>query len=91
MCCEVTHLHVSPGVFRKPPPIKKILALSDDFLMETGKETKIAVDLKTVRFRGPWVGKIWRRKWQLQDSCLESSMDRGAWLATVCGFATSQI
>ena len=49
---------MSPGVFRKPTPIKKILALSDDFLLETGKETKIAVDLKGARFRGPWVGKI---------------------------------
>ena len=58
MFCEVTHLHVSPGVFRKPTPIKKILALSDDFLLENGKETKIAVDLKGARFRGPWVGKI---------------------------------
>ena len=35
----------------------------------------------------PWVGKIpWRRKWQPhQYSCLENSMDRGAWWATVCG------
>ena len=33
----------------------------------------------------PWVRKIpWRRKWQpLQYSCLENSMDRGAWWATV--------
>ena len=29
----------------------------------------------------PWVGKIpWRRQWHpLQHSCLENSMDRGAW------------
>ena len=27
----------------------------------------------------PWVGKIWRRKWQLQDSYLEDPRDRGAW------------
>ena len=35
----------------------------------------------------PWVGEIpWRRGWQpLQYSCLENSMDRGAWQATVQG------
>ena len=35
----------------------------------------------------PWVGKIsWRRKWQPTPvSCLENSMDRGAWQATVHG------
>ena len=34
----------------------------------------------------PWVRKIsWRRKWQLQCSCLENSMDRGAWWGTVHG------
>ena len=33
----------------------------------------------------PWVGKIpWRREWpSLQCSCLENSMDKGAWRATV--------
>ena len=31
----------------------------------------------------PWVGKIpWRRAWQW-DSCLENSVDRGPWQATV--------
>ena len=41
----------------------------------------------------PWVGKMpWRRKWQppLQYSCLENSMDRGAWQATFHGVAKSQ-
>ena len=40
----------------------------------------------------PWVRKIpWRRKWHpLQYSCLENSMDRGAWLTTVCGVTKSQ-
>ena len=35
----------------------------------------------------PWVGKIlWSKKWQpLQYICLENSMDRGAWRATVHG------
>ena len=35
----------------------------------------------------PWVGKIpWRREWQsLQYSCLENSMDIGAWQTTVHG------
>ena len=36
----------------------------------------------------PWMGKIlWRRTWQLQCSCLENPMDRGAWWATVHGVA----
>ena len=31
-------------------------------------------------------GKIpWKRKWQLIPICLENSMDRGAWRATVHG------
>ena len=40
----------------------------------------------------PWVGKIpWRRKWQPnQYSCLENSMDRGTWWATVHVVAKSQ-
>ena len=34
----------------------------------------------------------WRRKWQpLQYSCLENSMDRGAWRATVRGTAESDM
>ena len=35
----------------------------------------------------PWVRKIpWKREWQpLQYSCLENSMDRGVWWATVHG------
>ena len=40
----------------------------------------------------PWVGKIlWRRKWQPTPvfSCLENSMDRGAWWATVHRVAKS--
>ena len=43
---------------------------------------------------GPGFGKIpWRSNWQptqLQYSCLEISMDRGAWPATVYGDAKSQ-
>ena len=39
----------------------------------------------------PGVGKTpWRRKWQLQYSCLENPMDRGAWQAIVHGVAKSQ-
>ena len=39
----------------------------------------------------PWIGKILgRREWlPAPVSCLESSMDRGAWLATVHGIAES--
>ena len=40
----------------------------------------------------PWVRKIpWRKKCNpLQYSCLENSMDRGAWWATVRGVAKSR-
>ena len=40
----------------------------------------------------PWVGKIpLGREWnRLQYPCLENSMDRGAWRATVQGVAKSQ-
>ena len=31
---------------------------------------------------------VWRREW-LFPSCLENSMDRGAWWATVCGITKS--
>ena len=35
----------------------------------------------------PWVGKIpWRREWLLfKSSCLENSVDKGAWWAAVHG------
>ena len=41
----------------------------------------------------PWVGKMpWRRKWQPTPVFLPAKpMDRGAWWATVHGFAKSQI
>ena len=39
----------------------------------------------------PWVGKIpWRREgYPLWHSCLENSMDRGAWWAIICGITKS--
>ena len=39
-----------------------------------------------------WLGKIpWRREWQPTPySCLENSMDRGAWQATVHGVTDSR-
>ena len=39
----------------------------------------------------PWSGRPpWRREWQpLQYSCLENSMDRGAWHAAVYSVAKS--
>ena len=39
----------------------------------------------------PWAGKIpWKRKWRpIPVSCLENSMDRGAWQATVLGSTKS--
>ena len=42
---------------------------------------KILLQYRTPRFN-PWVGKVpWRREWVTQYSCLENSMDRGAWQA----------
>ena len=39
----------------------------------------------------PWVGTIlWWSIWQLQYSCLENLMDRGAWQATAHGVTQSQ-
>ena len=40
-----------------------------------------------------WAGKIpWRRKWQsIQYSCLENSLDRGAWRATIHVFTESNM
>ena len=36
----------------------------------------------------PWVGRIlWRREWLVQNSCLENSVGRGAWRATVDAIA----
>ena len=54
-----------------------------------GKEP--ACQCRRCRFH-PWVGKIpWSRKWEsTQYSCLEDSMDRGAWQAAVHGVAKSQ-
>ena len=51
----------------------------------------IAGGIKRQKF-DPWVRKIpWRRKWKpTRYSCLESSMDRGAWQATVHGVTKSQ-
>ena len=45
---------------------------------------------KKCRF-DPWAGRIsWKREWlPLQYSCLENSMSRGAWWATVYGVAKS--
>ena len=37
-----------------------------------------------------WVQSVDQDKWQLQYSCLENSMDRGAWSAEVHGVTTSQ-
>ena len=49
---------------------------------------RICLPCRRSRF-DPWVGKIpWRGNgYPLQNSCLENSMDRGAWQATVHGVA----
>ena len=44
---------------------------------------RICLKCRRPRFP-PWFGKLpWRRKWQPTPVCLENSMDRGAWWATV--------
>ena len=50
------------------------------------QQLRICLQCKRHGFN-PWVGNIfWRRKWQpLWCSCLENSMNRGAWRATVHG------
>ena len=48
-----------------------------------------ACQCRTPRF-DPWVRKIpWRREWPLQYSCLENSVAREAWRATVHGVTLS--
>ena len=41
----------------------------------------------------PWLGRFAGKEngSPLQDSCLENSMDRGAWWGTICGVAESLI
>ena len=72
---EATHTHqtTSPG-----------LGLRHPLRWQTGcgaggKES--ACQCKRHKSQGldPWVGKIWRREWQLQCSHLENPMERGAW------------
>ena len=54
---------------------------SDSKVLPAAQETQV----------DPWVGTIpWRREWLLQYPCLENSMDRGAWEATVHRVEKSQ-
>ena len=55
--------------------------------MLSGKESACQCRRRKRCGLDPWVGKIsWRRKWRpTQCSCLENSMDRGAWWAIVHG------
>ena len=54
-------------------------------------QTVSHLQCKRPRFN-PWVGKIsWGRESPLQYSCMENSMDRGAWWATVHGIAKGWI
>ena len=51
----------------------------------SGKRTRLPIQEKKYGLDF-WTGKIpWRRKWQLQYSCLENPMDRGAWWAIIHG------
>ena len=56
----------------------------------SGKESANAGDARNVGLI-PGSGR-WNRKWQptLQYSCLENSLDRGAWRAIVHGITKSQ-
>ena len=75
-CCQL-----QTGIYRLPLPIPTWCS---------GKESACQCRRrKRLRFN-PWVGKIpWRRAWQpipaFQHYCLENSMDKGAWWATVHG------
>ena len=55
------------------------------------RQLRICLQGRRPKFN-PWVGKIpWKREWQPSPySCLENSMDRGAWRATVHGVTKSQ-
>ena len=53
-------------------------------LLANGRDARCGFD--------PWIGKIpWSEKWKPapQHACLENSMDRGSWQATVHGVAES--
>ena len=59
----------------------------------SGKDSACQCRRHKKRGFNPWVGKIpWRKKMAIHASvsCLENSMDRGAWWATVHGVAKSQ-
>ena len=57
----------------------------------SGKELTCQCRKHKRRRFSPWVGKIpWRRAWHpLQCSCLENSVDRGAWWTAVHGISKS--
>ena len=61
-----------------------IIACSSQSRLPGGKESACQCGSKKCRF-SPWVGKIPRvgNDKPPQYSCLENSMDRGAWRATV--------
>ena len=55
-----------------------------------GKESACYVgDLGSIPGSGRSPGEV--KGYPLQYSCLENSMDRGAWWVTVCGIAKSRI
>ena len=57
----------------------------------SGKESTCQCRRRKGHGFNPWVGKIpWRNGIPLQYSCLENSMDRGAWWAAVLGVTKSR-
>ena len=79
-----------PGI--KPVSLMSPALASRFFITSTACDSSKESAFQCRRHRfDPWVRKIpWSRKWSLQYSCLENSMDRRAWQATVHGAAKSQ-
>ena len=87
----------SPCTRLKIPPLSAHLTPGDTHCLGlprwlSSKESACQCRRHKRHVSDPWVGKIpWRRKHNpLRYSCLENSMDRGAWWATVHGVAKSQ-
>ena len=79
---EDHHRPASLGYTEKQQhPVCAVFFMMDSFLTPLGDAELSA---------GTGVGNCSSSFWLLEYSCLENPMDRGAWLATVHGFAKSQ-
>ena len=89
--CHVTD-DLERRIFYFSTPLKILFYVDSCRCFPGGARKKSSYQCRKLRRHGfnPWVGKIPYRKWQpLQYPCLENSMDRGAWHATVCGMRLS--